>query len=50
MCTWEEVVQYIGEYHDTSGDIMNTLGDIMMHLGSKLIKAFQFLLKTPMYS
>ena len=39
----------------TSGDIMSTSGmfstsrDIMMHVGDKLIKAFQFLLKTPMY-
>ena len=44
----------------TSGDIMSTSGDIMMHVGvhrgipicmwgSKLLKAFQFLLKTPMY-
>ena len=30
-------VQYIGGYHDVCG-------------GSKLVKTFQFLLKTPMYS
>ena len=40
----------------TSGDIMSTSGgcsvyrgDIMMHVGEQGDKAFQFILKTPMY-
>ena len=37
-----------GEYHEYIGRCSVHLGDIMMHVGSKVTKAFQFILKTPM--
>ena len=52
---------HVGDTMSTSGDTMTTsggyheyIGGCSVHLGdsmwgSKLIKAFQFLLKTPMY-
>ena len=38
-----------GGYHEYIGGCSVHRGDIMMHVGSKLVKTFQFLLKTPMY-
>ena len=49
-------VQYIGGYHESSGGYHEYIGDVQYiegiswrMWGSKLIKSFQFLLKTPMY-
>ena len=50
-------VQYIGGYHDYIGGYHEYIRDVQyiggyhFHIwGSKLVKTFQFLLKTPMYS
>ena len=49
-------VQYIGGYHDYIGGYHEYIRDVQyiggyhFHIwGSKLVKTFQFLLKTPMY-
>ena len=41
--------EYIGRYHEYIRRCSLHQGNIMMHVGSKLVKTFQFLLKTPMY-
>ena len=62
-CMWD--MMYVGgcsvhrgDYHEYiggipwvhRGDTMSTSGDIIMHVGEQVDKAFQFPLKTPMYS
>ena len=41
---------YIGGYHEYNGDVQYIRGISLCMWGSRVIKAFQFILKTPMYS
>ena len=49
MNTLGDTMSTSGRYHEYIGGCSLHWGDIMMHAGSKLVKTFQFLLKTPMY-
>ena len=40
-------VQYIGGYHEYSGNIMSTSGDIMMHVGEQVDKILSISIENP---
>ena len=47
---WGDITMHVGDIMSTSGNVQYIGGISRCMWGSKLIKVFQFLLKTPMYS